>query len=179
MRRIRLTDSPHDGETVTLAPPEARYIARVLRLRVGDEVAAFDGLGHEWHLQLTTVAPELVQGRVIMTATDGMAPSPLILGQALPKKSANMDLIVEKGSELGLTMLVPLYTTRTVVREIPARLETKLSRWRRIAEAAARQCGRRMLLDIHAPQSFSDFCEAHRAAPTKIVWGGRAALRHP
>ncbi len=170
MRRIRLTDPPQDGDTVTLASPEARYVARVLRLRVGDEVAAFDGHGREWHLRLTAVAPEFVEGHVITAvAATSASPLPLILGQGLPKKSSNMDLIVEKCSELGLTTLVPLYTDRTVVREAPGRLETKLARWRRVAEAAARQCGRRVLLDIHAPQLFRDFCVAHRAVPTKIV----------
>lgn len=170
MRRIRLTAPPQDGGIVTLAPSEARYVARVLRLRVGDEVAAFDGHGHEWHLRLTAVAPELVQGQVMAAmATTGASPLPLILGQTLPKKSGNMDLIVEKCSELGLTTLVPLYTERTVVRETPGRLETKLARWRRVAEAAARQCGRRVLLDIQTPQSLNDFCEGHRTVPTKIV----------
>ncbi len=170
MRRIRLTDPPQDGETVTLAPSEARYVARVLRLRVGDEVAAFDGHGHEWHLRLTTVAPALVRGDIITAVPATEAPPlPFILGQALPKKNASMDLIVEKCSELGLTTLAPLYTARTVVREAPGRLETKLARWRRVAEAAARQCGRRVLLDIQPPQSYHDFCVAHQAVPTKIV----------
>jgi 16S rRNA (uracil1498-N3)-methyltransferase len=80
-----------------------------------------------------------------------------------------MDLIVEKGSELGLTTLTPLYTDRTVVRDTPGRVDTKLSRWRRIAEAAARQCGRRFLLDIDEPQTFRDFCVAHRSTPTKLI----------
>jgi 16S rRNA (uracil1498-N3)-methyltransferase len=170
MRRIRLTAPPQVDGVVTFAPSEARYVARVLRLRVGDEVAAFDGHGGEWSLRLIAVAPDRVQGQLISAMATADAPRlPLILGQALPNKSSKMDLIVEKGSELGLTTLAPLYTERTVVREAPGRTATKLSRWGRIAEAAARQCGRRTLLDIQAPQAFRAFCVAHQSAPTKII----------
>jgi len=170
MCRIRLTEPPQADGVVTFAPSEARYAARVLRLRVGDEVTAFDGHGGEWHLRLLTVAPDLVQGELITTVAITSAPSlPLILGQALPNKSSKMDFIVEKGSELGLTTLTPLYTERTVVREAPGRTETKLSRWHRVAEAAARQCGRRLLLDITPPQSLGDFCVTYQSAPAKII----------
>jgi 16S rRNA (uracil1498-N3)-methyltransferase len=80
-----------------------------------------------------------------------------------------MDLIVEKCSELGLTTLVPLHTERTVVREASERLATKMARWQRIAAAAARQCGRRTLLDIQQPVALRDFCVRYRSAPVKLV----------
>jgi len=170
MRRIRLTDPSQIDGVVTFAPAEAHYAARVLRLQVGDEVAAFDGRGGEWHLRLPTVAPDLLQGEVLTTIAPAESPQlPLILGQALPNQRSKMDLIVEKGSELGLTTLVPLYTERSVVREAAGRTETKLSRWHRIAESAARQCGRRHVLDIEPPQSLRDFCLAYQWAPAKIL----------
>ncbi len=176
MRRIRLTEPPQANGTVRFASSEAHYAARVLRLRVGDEVAAFDGRGGEWHVRLVEVAPGRVEGELLSAVAQTDAPPlPFILGQALPNKSSKMDWIVEKGSELGLTTLAPLYTERTVVREAPGRTETKLLRWKRIAEAAARQCGRSLLLDIHPPQSFGNFCAAYQTAPTKIMcWEGES-----
>jgi 16S rRNA (uracil1498-N3)-methyltransferase len=80
-----------------------------------------------------------------------------------------MDLIVEKCSELGLTTLVPLHTERTVVREASERLATKMARWQRIAVAAARQCGRRTLLDVQPPMALRDFCRCYGSAPVKLV----------
>jgi 16S rRNA (uracil1498-N3)-methyltransferase len=97
-----------------------------------------------------------------------LTPTPLILGQALPK-GLKMDLIIEKCSELGLTTLVPLYTERTTVREASERLATKMTRWQRIAAAAARQCGRRTLLDVQLPMALQDFCRRYRNAPVKLV----------
>lgn len=173
MRRIRLDANLHNGSSITLPAAEAHYIARVIRLQEGDTIAAFDGSGQEWHLRLTTVSGRHVEADIIASQqSDPTAITPVILGQAFPK-STKMDLIVEKCSELGLTTLVPLYTERTVVREVPERLQNRLTRWRRIAESAAKQCGRRTLLEIHPPQSLSDFCRQYQSAAAKLIcWEG-------
>jgi 16S rRNA (uracil1498-N3)-methyltransferase len=181
--RVRIAPGMRQGDMITLPKAEAHYVADVLRLRVGDEISAFDGRAQEYRLRLTTVSSTVVQGQVVASRTRAtVSPKPLVLGQAVPK-GAKMDLIVEKCSELGLTTLVPLYTERTVVREIPGRLETKLARWQRVAEAAARQCGRHTLLDLQPPMSLVDFCAHYSTAPVKLVcwererqWGLRQAL---
>ena len=154
---------------ITLSPSVAHYIRHVLRLRVGDEITVFDGAGQECLVRLTSVAGTHVQGeRLASLAPAGPALQPCILGQALPK-GAKMDLIVEKCSELGLTTLVPLHTERTVVREAPERLATKMARWQRLAVAAARQCGRPTLLDVQPPMALRDFCVRYGSAPVKLV----------
>jgi len=152
-----------------LPPAVTHYIIHVLRLRVGDELGVFDGTGEEYQLRLTRVSPTHVQGaKVALLATAAPELRPFILGQAVPK-GQKMDLIVEKCSEIGLTTLVPLYTDRTVVREAPERLAGKMARWQRIATAAARQCGRRTLLEVRPPMALSDFCLGYRSAPVKLV----------
>jgi 16S rRNA (uracil1498-N3)-methyltransferase len=173
MPRIRLKSTPQNGACVILSTAQSHYVARVLRLRVGDTIAAFDGAGHEWRLRLTRVSGNQVQAEIIASQlADTTALAPVILGQALPK-SAKMDLIVEKCSELGLTTLVPLYTERTVVRETPGRLPARFARWQRIAEAAAKQCGRHTLLDVQGPQSLADFCRHYHPVTAKILcWEG-------
>src|SRR5262245_65717909 len=88
--------------TITLSSSIAHYIRHVLRLRVGDEIIAFDGTGQEYLVRLTSMAATHVQGeRLALLAPTMLTPKPLILGQALPK-GPKMDLIVEKCSELGL-----------------------------------------------------------------------------
>ena len=169
MHRVHVTAGASKGATITLTASQAHYVARVLRLRAGDVIAVFDGSGREWQVQLTHVESSVVQGRVVACAEDTCVPAQtVILGQGLPKHG-KMDLIVEKCSELGLDTLVPLYTERTVVRARVERQAARLSRWQRVAEAAARQSGRRTLLEIHPPQSLQDFCVTYGTAPAKIV----------
>lgn len=179
MRRIYLDstcqlDLQQDA-CITLPAAEAHHLNRVLRLQVGDTIVAFDGAGSEWHLQLTRVADQHVQARVLSSHhAKAIVSTSIILGQAVPK-STKMDLIVEKCSELGLTTLVPLYTDHTVGRDVPERRHNRLARWQRIAAAAAKQCGRPTLLDIQPPQSLSEFCVHYRSVPAKILcWEGES-----
>jgi 16S rRNA (uracil1498-N3)-methyltransferase len=169
MYRVRIAAAVEVGQTIVLPKTEARYLARVLRLHPGDEVEAFDGAGNLYRLRLTIVSPTHGQGQVLVQLADIPAErQQFVLGQGFPK-GTKMDLIVEKCSELGLTTLVPVYTERTVVREVSARLGEKFSRWQRVATAAARQCGRRVLLEILPPLPLADFCARYDVAPVKFV----------
>src|SRR5207244_2928270 len=64
MSRHRVCVPPDilDQPTITLSPSVAHYVMHVLRLRVGDEMAAFDGTGQECLLRLTSVSATHVQG---------------------------------------------------------------------------------------------------------------------
>jgi 16S rRNA (uracil1498-N3)-methyltransferase len=75
----------------------------------------------------------------------------ITLYQAVPK-GGRMDLVVEKATEVGATRIVPLLAERGVVNP----REGKVGRWRRVAEAAARQALRLGLPDVAEPVRFED-----------------------
>ena len=158
-----------DESVISLPRDTAHYVARVLRLRVGDQIGLFDGNGRECVVRLTHVSAGLVQGeRVTLLASSPPCSKVVVLGQGLPQ-GARMDWIVEKCSELGLSTLVPLQTELSVVRSVGQRMTEKMARWQRIAAAAAGQCGRRTLLELGNPSSLADFCARYDAAPVKII----------
>ena len=186
MHRVYVPPETLDQPVISLSDERAHYIARVLRLRGGDEVGLFDGSGREWLVRLTRVSAGLVQGeRVRLLATPppcDRAGGPLpvvVLGQGLPQ-GAKMDWIVEKCSELGLSTLVPLHTELSAVRSVGQRINGRMARWHRIAAAAAGQCGRRTLLELGTPSSLADFCARYDAAAVKIIcWEHEKITRHP
>src|SRR5690606_14947837 len=61
--------------------------------------------------------------------------------QGLPK-GEKLEAIVEKGTEVGVTHFLPVETERSVVRLSEDRAERRRSRCARVAQAAAKQCGR-------------------------------------
>lgn len=75
----------------------------------------------------------------------------LSLYQAVPK-GGRMDLVVEKATEVGATRIVPLVTERGIVRP----RDGKVERWRRVAEAAARQSLRLRVPEVAEPVSFAE-----------------------
>ena len=133
---------------MSLPVEEARHISKVLKGRAGDAVEVVDG-------ERRLFVAELREGReaIVVESLDG-APSwggDVILYQAVPK-GRHMDLVVEKATELGVASIVPLITDHGVVRLDDG--ATKLQRWRRIAEAAARQSLQRRIPEVSEPVKF-------------------------
>jgi 16S rRNA (uracil1498-N3)-methyltransferase len=128
------------GASVDLAPDEAHHVRRVLRLRVGEPVAVFDGKGQEWR----AVISRSEAGRITLTLESRLetaveAPLEVGLYQGLCKPD-RMDWIVQKATELGVATIHPFLSRRSVNRRPSAQ---RLERWRRIALEACKQCGRR------------------------------------
>ncbi len=146
LRRFLISPEAIQAAHVTFSPETSHHIATVLRLRPGTRVVAFDGRGGEHVVELTTVAPREVQGRIAATRPGGDGFLRVILLQAVAQ-GGKMDTVVRMGTELGIAEFVPLLTRRAVARPGPARLQ----RWRRIAAAAARQSGRSTVPRIADP----------------------------
>lgn len=144
------------GDTLPLDQDEAHYLAHVLRLQRGDDVIAFNGRGEERH----AVVGGLQRRGALLELREANMPLPespldLTLVQALPKADA-MDLIVQKATELGVRMLVPVYAEFSVVRIDGERLDRRVDHWRRIARSACEQCGRHTPPAIATPTALID-----------------------
>jgi 16S rRNA (uracil1498-N3)-methyltransferase len=78
-------------------------------------------------------------------------------------RPAMMDLIVDKGTELGITRLVPLLT------EHVERGGAKIDRWRRVAEESAKQCGRGWIPEISATMEWNTFIKQKMINPLIVA----------
>src|SRR5436190_24161684 len=87
---------------INLSRDESHHLARVLRLRSGDEAFAFDGCGREYRCRVATVEAHGAQLEIIEALADRVeSPVDLMLAQALAK-GEKFDLIVQKATELGV-----------------------------------------------------------------------------
>ncbi|MFN3838031.1 MAG: 16S rRNA (uracil(1498)-N(3))-methyltransferase [Brevundimonas sp.] len=129
-----------NGDLAAAAPvaptlDQSRYLTQVMRLKVGDDLLAFNGRDGEWRC---TVAEVLKKG-VILLAEEQMRPQTfgpdLELIVAVVKK-ARVETIVEKAAELGARRVRLVLTKRTNADRI------RLDRLDAIAEEAAEQTGR-------------------------------------
>lgn len=149
-----------DGRSVTFSADEARHARDVLRLDDGDEVFVFDGEGREYRCTIVDTDSNSMTLSVVEERQPAKPESPLdlTLGVAL-LKGEKFDLVVQKATELGVTKLVPLITTRADVRiREPQDAVRKVERWQRIALEASKQCGRARLMQVEAPTEFERFC---------------------
>lgn len=146
------SETPIDADRVTLSGSEAHHLLHVLRATTGLRVVLFDGSGSEFDAEITTCGRSSVELAVIeRRVVDRELPFPLTVGAPLPKGDRQRWL-VEKAVELGVTRLVPLRTARTVGAGDKA--GEKLDRY--VIEAS-KQCGRNRLMEIAAPQTWSEW----------------------
>ncbi len=136
-RTVRDGYASFDGEIYN-------HMVRVLRLATGDSVQLADEKGLVYYGVINQVAKEWVAVKISSThaAADINTTAPQItICQALPKGD-KVDLILQKGTELGAHDFRIFGGRRSVARIRNDQQESKLERWNRITSEAARQCGR-------------------------------------
>src|SRR5262252_6458474 len=157
------------GDKLVLDEREAHYLGHVLRLKRGDELVAFNGLGTE---RWASVASLQRRGAELelRAAVDALPASrlELTLVQALPKSDA-MDLIVQKATELGALAIVPVYTEFSVVKLDAERAERRVDHWRKIAQSACEQCGRHVPPTILEARPLAEALETLTVADTRLA----------
>jgi 16S rRNA (uracil1498-N3)-methyltransferase len=131
-----------------LPPGESNHVHNVLRGGNGDFIEVVDGEGRLFAARLCSGVEVAV---VEELEGPGGADVEISLYQAVPK-GGRMDFVVEKATEVGATRIVPLLAERGVVSP----REGKVGRWRRVAEAAARQALRLGVPEVAEPVRFED-----------------------
>lgn len=151
--------------TVSFSGPEFHHMIRVTRHQVGDKVRLFDGTGKEADAELTFVtrhAATLDVGK-IETVPDEPGPR-LSIATPLPKAS-RAGWLIEKAVELGVTNIIPLKTSRSVVDPRGSKLDTL----RQSIIAASKQCGRSRLMTISPVVEWSEFISKQCEGKSVVV----------
>lgn len=163
------------AESVDLDDQQAHYLRHVLRLRSGDSVVLFNGLGDERQAVLDTLAREHARARITQVV-EPLPESPLELSllQAVAKANA-MDLIIQKSTELGVRTISPVLTEFSVVRLDEARAASRTDHWRKIARGACEQCDRHYPPTIHPPRALSYGLAGIPSEATKVAFHPGAA----
>ncbi len=159
MREIRIcvTDVPLATGSITLTGQAARHLGRVLRQQPGDQVTLFDGAGHSGNAVIRRTGRQSVELELLELRAGGCeSPLQLTLAMAMVRGD-QMDLVIQKATELGATILQPLLTARSVIRLSERRMQKRLAHWQRLAASACEQCGRNTLPAINVPLAMPDW----------------------
>ncbi len=146
-----------DMHTVTLRGDTAHHIARVLRLKVADEISLSVADTEDparYRYEITSITDSLVTGNLLFVQpADVELSAKIVLYQALPKMD-KMEWIIQKAVELGVYRIVPVQTARCIGKLPEMRMQKKLDRWQKIAESAAEQSRRAIIPAVGTPLSF-------------------------
>ncbi len=140
------------GDRVLLSPKDSHHIKNVFRMKTGETLRLTDGAGNLFE---GTLDPDSGQGAsvtLIRKTPAGKTPTPLTLVTAL-LKGDKTELVIQKATELGIACFQPMTTSRTIVKT--GALD-KLPRWQKIADEAAKQCGRPERMQVRALRPLTD-----------------------
>lgn len=140
-----------NGAAVLLEGDPARYLGRVLRLRVDDEIVVFNGTGPEWSATIEGMTKSTATLRVGDSFEPGTeSPLRIQLVQGV-SRGERMDYVVQKATELGVKRITPVLTEYGVVKLDAGRALKRHEHWRGVAASACEQSGRTRLPLIDTP----------------------------
>ncbi len=152
--------------TVELDGSEAHHLLHVLRAKVGDHIGLFNGQGDEAVAELINHRKRSAELQILDCWTTPAERDELILATALPKGD-RARWLVEKATELGVTRIIPLRTTRSVVE--PG--EGKMDKLLQAAIAACKQSGRSRLPRLDPLTALNDVLRDFSATlPTRVLF---------
>ncbi len=169
MQRYFLPDEALQGESVKITGNDARHISKVMRMKPDDEILCVLSGSRIALCKLEEIDAEHVSARVIewMEKTNEL-PVSVAVAQGLPKAD-KLELIVQKGTELGAAAFIPFSAERSVVKWDEKKAGKKIDRLKKIAKEAAEQSHRSKIPDIDGILSFNALLEKAASYTIKLA----------
>lgn len=157
MPRFFLQQEIIPSEPVCLTGDDAHHIARSLRMAVGDALTLCDAAGNEYEGEILSFEDDRAVWAKILCRreTQNEPPYRIRLFQALPKGD-KLDFVIQKAVECGASEIIPFESEYCVARMKSDSEDRKTQRRQKIAQEAAKQCGRGVLPQVGRTVSFSD-----------------------
>lgn len=130
----------------------SNQITKVLRLKRGDKIIVLDNRGVEYEVELTQMISREVIGNILSRkASSGEPKLKITLYQALLPRE-KFELVLEKGTEIGIDRFVPIETKRSLIKK--NQYQGKIDRWRRILQESSEQSERGVIPELGEALNF-------------------------
>ncbi|WP_034937913.1 16S rRNA (uracil(1498)-N(3))-methyltransferase [Gloeocapsa sp. PCC 73106] len=145
--RLVIEPKQIQAQQIYLNLEQVHYLKRVVRLNQGDCFIAVDGEGNSWLASLDGNQAVIIES--LLTPNTEL-PWSLTLVTAIVKGNG-FDEIVRCCTELGVRVIIPTLTSRTLSQPSSHKVE----RWRKIAQEAVEQSERQIIPTILDPVPFT------------------------
>ncbi|RSL31527.1 16S rRNA (uracil(1498)-N(3))-methyltransferase [Salibacterium salarium] len=148
MQRYFVDPEQMTDTKVFITGDDVKHVVKVMRLDIGDKMICLNNKGRQVYCAITAIEKEQVQADILEDLQDNPElPVDLSIAQALIKGD-KLDLVVQKGTELGAHTFYVFYAERSVVKWDSNKVEKKIERLHKIAKEAAEQAGRLFIPSI-------------------------------
>lgn len=167
--RIYSPNALEDKNTCELGADNLKYLKKVMRLKQGDRINIFDGFGREFEAVIKTFF-----AKTVLLELGKIIPAPekeirITLAQALPK-AKKMDIIIKSSAELGADAIIPFIAARSISQIADEKNSSKVARWQKIAQEAARSSHSNCITAVSKILSFTDMIAAAAKDDVKLIF---------
>lgn len=177
MQRYFVVPEAMEEAQAYICGDDAHHIRRVMRMQVGDMLMVCNGNGRTSRGTIVAFDEHGVRVALCEEVQTSTEPAvPLWVAQSMPKGD-KMDVVIQKGTELGATAFYPFYSARTIVHYADTQVTKRTQRWRKIAKEAAEQAGRATIPFVHEPHSWQGIWALHAQAALTLWCDVQATQR--
>ena len=160
---------PEELDTPSLVGENAKH-ARVLRLKVGEQLLVCDGEGMECLCAVAAVWDDRYELEVLERRESQTEPGVQVSVYMAFPKADKLEHVIQKATELGAYEIVAFPSGRCVSKPDEKSLKKKLERWQKIAASAAEQSGRGRIPQVLTLGSYKAALERAAKADKAILF---------
>ncbi|MEG9297227.1 16S rRNA (uracil(1498)-N(3))-methyltransferase [Mangrovibacillus sp. Mu-81] len=154
MQRYFINDRYNDDQPVVITGEDYHHIIRVMRMKEDDHIFVVFTDNTSAVACIETISSDSVGVRVVKWETETKElPIKVAIASGLPKGD-KLELIFQKGTELGADRFIPFNADRSIVKWDEKKAKKKLDRWGKIVKEAAEQSHRNVVPSVTSPVSF-------------------------
>ncbi|TAK53016.1 MAG: 16S rRNA (uracil(1498)-N(3))-methyltransferase [Bacteroidetes bacterium] len=156
-------------DQVVVEGEEFAHLTHVMRKREGDMIRVVNGKGIAYDVELVSLKKKAAEGKIRESYVHhNEARQQITVAVGLLKNPHRFDFLIEKVTELGVTTIIPLTTSRT----IPS--HTKIERWQKLALSAMKQSCRSFLPAISEAMALEELLRTSERYSRKILFHEKA-----
>lgn len=149
------------GNNFTLNKDEARHLC-VSRVRAGEIIKIFDGLGNKYTAKIEDLGPKSASGIITQHIPAVLPARDIILCFSAVSRPAAEDML-DKCTQVGIYAFQPIFSDRAD-NDLLKKWETKTERWGQILLAACKQCETPRIPKIYTPLTFAEAVKKYSPA---------------
>lgn len=158
------------ADTIKIIGSDAHHLMHVMRAKAGQLVTVVDDNGQVAAMEMVAFSDSAVTLQLKEhLAADTESPLKIMLAQCL-LKADKMDMVVQKAVELGAVGVIPISSQNCVARYDAKKGAARKDRWQKIADEAAKQCGRTALLKVRPIVTLGQFLADMQATDSSLVF---------
>ncbi|WP_058485394.1 16S rRNA (uracil(1498)-N(3))-methyltransferase [Defluviitalea phaphyphila] len=179
MHRFFVEPTQIKNNNISIYGEDVKHISKVLRLKNNDKIIICNGQGTDYECIIKNINKEEIVTEIISSRSSSGEPKVKITLFQGVTKSDKMNIVIQKCVEMGIYKIVPVITDRTIVKiENEKKEKSKLLRWQKISEAAAKQSQRGIIPNITEIITFSEAIKEAKKIDFKVIAYEKEKINH-